>query len=410
MYRLSFATSKYSIIQGIYWSTYCMMLSFSAVYLLARQYNNSEIGVVLALVNILAFFLQPVMAAYMDKTKKIVLKHFIAILLALVIVLSVGILLTAGSKYAVALFMILSFSILASIQPLINSICFEYEKMGIRINFGVARGVGSGAYAVTSLILGNVIKTLGADWLPIYYSVSTLLLLAMILKFTPKKGEVSFKTEVASAMEIESPSQSKPDESLTIMTFLKKYRYFTIFILGTALVFVPHILINSFMIQIVRRIGGTSSEMGVAAFLAAGSEIPIMFVFSRLMKKVNCGTLLKISALFFTAKHLLTYFAPSIPIFYVAQLLQIGAFGLYVPASVYYVNQIIHKDDQIKGQAMITNALTLGSILASLIGGILLDYVDPKSVLLLGGIVSIMGSTLMVLSVAPQEKAERVLE
>ncbi len=404
MYRLPFATSKYSIIQALYWSTYCMMLSFSAVYLLARQYNNSEIGGVLALINILAFFLQPIMASYIDKTKKIGLKHFIALLLVLVIGLSILIAITAGSKYTVALFMILAFGVLASIQPLINSICFEYEKIGIQINFGVARGAGSGAYAITSIILGHVVKTLGADWLPIYYSASTLLLLAMILKFSPQKEKVVSRTVVSSELCIKINDQVERRESLSMSLFLKRYKRFIIFVLGTALVFVPHILINSFMIQIIQSIGGTSSEMGTATFLAASTEIPIMFVFSRLMKKINCGTLLKISAVIFTIKHLMTYLASSISVFYIAQLLQIGAFGLYVPASVYYVNHIIDKDDLVKGQSMVTNALTLGSIMASIVGGILLDYVDPKSVLLFGGIMSIIGSTLMILAVEPQGK------
>lgn len=410
MYRLPFATSKYSIIQALYWSIYCMMLSFSAVYLLARQYNNSEIGVVLALINILAFFLQPALASYVDKTEKIGLKHFIAILLALVIALSVIIILTAGSKYTVALFMILSFGILASIQPLVNSICFEYEKMGILINFGVARGFGSGAYAITSIVLGHVIKALGAEWLPVYYSIATLLLLAMILKFSPQKKDLNVKVGVNHESKTDISDQKRNKVSLSMMSFLKKYKRFTIFVLGTALVFVPHILINSFMIQIIESIGGSSSEMGTATFLAAITEIPIMFAFSKLMRQVNCGTLLKISAVMFTIKHLMTYLAPSISLFYMAQLLQIGAFGLYAPASVYYVNHIINKDDLVKGQAMVTNALTLGSILASLVGGVLLDYVDPKSVLLFGGIVSIIGSTLMLLSVESQGKAIRILE
>ncbi|GAU78850.1 MFS transporter [Fusibacter sp. 3D3] len=410
MYRLSFATTKYSIIQALYWSTYCMMLSFSAVYLLARQYNNSEIGAVLALINILALFLQPAMAAYIDKTKKIGLKQFIAILLVSVTSLSLLIVFTAGSKYTVALFMILSFGILASIQPLINSICFEYEKLGIRINFGVARGFGSGAYAVTSIILGTVVKKMGADWLPIYYSLSTLLLLAMVLKFSPRKQGLSAMADVSNEFKIETSAISSINVSMSMSAFLKKYKRFTVFVLGTSLVFVPHILINSFMIQIITSIGGTSSEMGTATFLAAITEIPIMFAFSRLMKKVSCGTLLKISAVIFTIKHLMTYLAPSIPIFYMTQLLQIGAFGLYAPASVYYVNHIINKDDLVKGQAMVTNALTLGSILASIIGGVLLDYVDPKSVLLFGGIVSIVGSTLMILSVETQGQVVQILE
>lgn len=413
MNKFPFATSRYSVIQAFYWTSYCMMVSFASVYLLAKNYNNSEIGVILALVNILAVFLQPAMAAFIDKTSRISLKNFMCVLGCIVLILSFFILILSNMKYAVVIFMVMTFGILVSIQPLINSICFTYEKAGIKINYGIARGIGSGAYAFTSIVLGNVIERLGAGLLPVYYIVTLILLLSILFTFAPRKTEseqlqnAKYVDDIKAAYPLENSKDISISESLSVPIFLKKYKIFSIFIVGSSLVFSSHFLINTFMIQIMYTIGGGSAEMGTATFIAAMMEIPIMFVFSRLKEKINCGTLLKITAIVFTFKHLLTFLSVSVSMFYVAQLLQIGGYGLYIPASVYYVDKIIDKEDLVKGQAMVTGAMTLGSILASLIGGILLDHLNAKSMLFVGVIASVIGSILMLFSINAAKKAAK---
>ena len=79
---------------------------------------------------------------------------------------------------------------------------------------------------------------------------------------------------------------------------------------------------------------------------------------------------------------------------YMAQVLQMGAYALFVPASVYYVNQIIEKNDMVKGQSFLTTSMTLAGVFASLAGGILLDMIGVHESLLLGAIVSVVGVVL----------------
>ena len=51
-----------------------------------------------------------------------------------------------------------------------------------------------------------------------------------------------------------------------------------------------------------------------------------------------------------------------------------GAFALYIPASVYYVNETMAPRDKFKGQAVMTATNTLGGVIGSLLGGFLLDH------------------------------------
>ena len=62
--------------------------------------------------------------------------------------------------------------------------------------------------------------------------------------------------------------------------------------------------------------------------------------------------------------------------------------GLMTAASVYYVNAIMEPEDVIKGQAYFTMAYTLGSVLASLLGGTLIDFAGVHSMLLFATITS----------------------
>jgi Major Facilitator Superfamily. len=409
MNKFPLATSRYSMAQALYWTSYCMMVGFAAVYLLAKHYNNSEIGVILAIVNILAMFLQPAMAAFIDRTSRISLKNFICVLGSVILILSLLILFIGDIKYTAVIFIVLAFGILISMQPLITAICFAYEKAGIKINYGIARGIGSGAYAVTSIVLGTVIDRLGAGLLPVYYIVALILLLSILLSFRPRKTEEkqSQRAEFSAEQKTESLKNKKDltvSGSVSVLAFFKKYKTFSIFIAGSSLVFFSHFLINTFMIQIMYGIGGGTAQMGTSVFIAAMMEIPIMFVFNWLKEKVSCAALLKITAIVFTAKHLLAFLSVSVPMFYLTQLLQIGGYGLYIPASVYYANQIMDNKDLIKGQAMVTGAITLGNILASLIGGILLDHFNAQSMLFAGIIVSTAGSIFMLFSIKSAKK------
>ena len=48
---------------------------------------------------------------------------------------------------------------------LVNALSVGYGKAGYAVNYGVGRGIGASATAVTSLVLGFVIAKLGNTWM-----------------------------------------------------------------------------------------------------------------------------------------------------------------------------------------------------------------------------------------------------
>lgn len=190
----------------------------------------------------------------------------------------------------------------------------------------------------------------------------------------------------------------KETQQVTLTLLIQKYKSFIFVIIATVFLFFDNTLINNFFIQIIQHIGGNSSDMGNAIFLAAVLELPTMAYFTKMQKKIGCQEMLIISSLFFSVKHILTYFAFNMIMIYIAQFLQVFAYALFIPASVYYVNQTVEKTDMVKGQALITGAMTLSGVFVSLIGGMLLDGLGVQKVLLIGVICSVIGTICLMIN------------
>ena len=380
---------RYACIHGFYWMLCCSMIGYASVFLLDKGFTNTTIGTVLAISNILAVFGQPAVASYMDKTSKLSLRMLISLILVVIIALSLVLCFLTGASMVMVVLTIVAFTLMLTLQPFINSLTFAFEKNGIHINFGLARGIGSVAYAVMSLILGNLVAAFSPELLPFFYvGLSLCALFFVYTFFLPGHKD-----------EIVHQEKETEHDQLSMGQFIKKYKTFMLLLVATVLLFFDHSVINNFFIQVVNHINGNSADMGNAIFLAAVLELPTMALFTKFQQKIGCKNIMLISAVFFSVKHVLTYFAVNMFMIYVAQVMQMLAYAVFIPASVYYVSQLVEEHDMNKGQALVTGAMTLASVFASLAGGVLLDALGVSKVLMIGAIISVLGTICMFISV-----------
>ena len=384
---------KYMASQIFYFGAFAAMMGYASVYLLYKGFSNSTIGIILSLCSILAVFMQPALASFADNHKNIEIRKIINTIVAIAIILSVALLVIPTNQTSIFILIVAIFSLETTIMPLINTLAFIFEKYGIQINFGIARGLGSVAYALTSMALGYIVEWFSPDLLPICYVVfNALLFIVVHLFILPKNAQIVNADE-------ESETEAEVQENVSLLKFAGKYKKFIVFLLGFVLVYFAHTIINNFFIQIVTNVGGNSSDMGNAVFLAAMLELPTMAYFTKLSQKVNCGTLIKASIVLFLAKHAITYLATNMVMIYIAQVLQMGAYALFIPASVYYVNCKVDNKDIVKGQSFVTTSMTMSGVFANIIGGILLDAVGVSEVLLIGVILSLIGAVIVLFTV-----------
>ena len=177
---------RYSMLQGIYFVGFCTVMGYAAVYLGSIGMSSSLIGIVLAIANVLTSIAQPVLGGFVDKSN-ISMKKVLMIMFGLCSILSVLLMFASRVTFlAAALFVAVS-TILYTTMPLVNSLAFAFQKQGIDVKFGVARGIGSVAYALASLVLGNVVKAVSPTLMPLAYIVIFLGILPLIRSFKMQK-------------------------------------------------------------------------------------------------------------------------------------------------------------------------------------------------------------------------------
>ena len=379
----------YSFLQIAYWVTSAVVFCFTTVFLQFRGYSNYEIGIVFAVGNIIGFVSQPLIAGYIDRSDRRTLLRCIRITAVGAVLLMLAVYLLPSGSVS----LIVAYALLVAGNTLLNPLCislsFYIESWGCGINFSRARALGSLSFAVCNVILGMLVQRVSENAVPTAFILFSSLLGLATLLFVP----------VDRAHRIAAPErrmQSASEKPSGLLEFARENKRFMLFLLGTATLYFTHGMIGNFMIEFIRSIGGGSEDMGnVLAFMTV-VEVPVMLLFGRLTQRFRCSSLLRFAVIMFTVKELMIYLASSLPALYAAEALQAFSFALFVPASVRYVDEVIAKHNAVKGQAFVTSMMTLGSIFASYIGGLLLDTSTPGFTLLVGVIVSAVGTLIML--------------
>lgn len=180
---------RYSMLQGIYFVGFCTVMGYAAVYLGSIGMSSSLIGIVLAIANILTSIAQPVLGGFVDKSN-ISMKKVLMIMFGLCSILSVLLMFVSKVTFLAAALFIAVSTILYTTMPLVNSLAFAFQKQGIDVKFGVARGIGSVAYALASLVLGNVVKAVSPTLMPLAYIVIFLGILPLVRSFKMPETEI----------------------------------------------------------------------------------------------------------------------------------------------------------------------------------------------------------------------------
>lgn len=377
-------TGSYACIQALYWMYFAAVMSFSGFFLLDGGFSNTQIGIIAAVAGTFSALLQPVLAGYADRPDSPSLKKLIQSFYVIQLLLGIG-LFFSRSFLLTGLLYGISIALLQLLTPFINALGMESINQGQKLNFGLARGMGSVAYAIICYILGIVTVKAGAGSIPVSVIIFALLTLGCLVVFPFVKVQQS--PQSASA----SKTPANP------LQFFRKYKRFSLVLVGCIFIYLSHVLLNNFNFQIAQSKGGGSSEMGTASAIAAMCELPTLFLFGHIIKKIRCDILLRIAGIFFVLKSLGTLLAPGISTYYGVQVFQMLGWGLMTAASVYYVNTVMEPEDAIKGQAYFTMTYTLGSVIGSFLGGTLIDLAGVNSMLLFATISALAGALIVFL-------------
>lgn len=393
--RLNF---EYSCIHGTYWMFYGVVSSFASVFLLARGYSSSQIGLTLAAANILAVVLQPIAADLADRVKRPSLIGITEILTVMMMIVTIGLFIFDGRTAALSAVFVLLIAWHTVLHPLFNSLTFKLEECGVPINFGIARSMGSLAYSALVAVLGTLVEARGIIVLPVTGEI-ILAMLLVSLALTKKSYDRARKINEKKGTAAVKKRGQKDEEPINLWQFMNNNKPFFLVNIGVIGLYFSNSILNNYMMQIVASVGGSSQDMGRILSLMAFLEMPTMMCFRLLRKRFSCQSMIKAAAIGFTVKIGICYLASSVTMIFIAQLFQLVSFALFLPAMVHFINEVMRKGEAVKGQALFTTMVTITTIFSSLIGGVIIDASGVKMLTLVSTLMTAAGAVIVIAAV-----------
>lgn len=390
--------STYGAIFGAYWIVYAVVSSFASVFMLAKGYTNSQIGITIAAANILAVVMQPLIADFADRSRKLGVMGTSEIMTVCMMVFAVGMFAFKGGTAGLCIVMVLLIGFHSVLQPLLNSLAFRLEECGVGINYGVARSVGSLAYSVFVAIFGTLVEKQGVGVMPVSTEITCLLLIVSLIltQHWFRKAMAGRREEAASDSRLKP---EKTEEEITLIRFIRRNRMFFIMSLGIIGLYFSNAVLNFYMAQIVEGVNGTTEDMGRILAVMAFLEIPTMVFFKQLQRRFSCRFLLKTACVGFSVKIALCWLASNVFMLYLAHIFQLVSFALFLPGMVHFTDEIMSRGEAVKGQALYTTMVTAATVVASLAGGVILDASGPKTLTFISTLATIAGAVLIIFTI-----------
>lgn len=407
---------QYAGIHGTYWLYYGVICSFASVFLLDRGYSNTEIGIILAVGNIFAVLLQPIMGDLADRSRKISFFGFMEMMTALLMVLTVFLLILQKKSGILMFVYVMAFGWMNIVQPFCNAMNRKLSETGVYINFGACRAIGSLTYSIMCFFLGSLVEKFGVNVLPVTGEVVLIFFMTAIVivakSFRRTMAEKCEGTKSAASSSSAANAAAGDEEEINLPMFVKRNKMFLVLCLGVLGLYYTNSVLNTYMAQIAESVGGDNGDIGRIFSILALMEIPTMMLFDRINKRFRTRTLMKFSAVAFVFWILICFLAENVMTLILAQFIQPFSFALFLPSIVRFIDDIMSKGEAVKGQTMFTTTTTMAAVFASLIGGVILDAAGPKMLTLTATCVTAVGAAVVVFSADrvkghKQERARR---
>lgn len=383
---------KYSLIMFFYYIVNASFGAYGTIFLLERGLREAKIGVIFSVASILALLFQVILSKLYKVLSELGTKEFLKILTILSFVLLLGLSYFKGMT-ATAVFFVLSWASFLSMVPLLSSIFIEFNNIGYDTNFNIPRAFGSLSYSIACVFYGRFFaKDNSLELLTVFIIISTVVLFFLILSL-PASGSLSVEGKITKKAKIQGASACEDNDSAC-----KNFKWV---LLGVVFLLIMHNIGLTYLYQVFQKIGGDSSNVGIAIAISAFVEIPTLSFYGRLSKRFSHRFLLMVSAVGFLAKTLVITFATSIGAVYLGHFFQIFGFALYVVAVIEYTNKIMDPIQAISQQFNINIALSLGGIIGNIVGGFLVDYYGTFAMLSFGLVTTILGLICFYLGLRP---------
>ena len=374
--------NKYNLFYFLFCIVGCCMAGFVAVFLQYKGVSNTMIGVVTGVGCVSSVALSPYLSSLIMKYESLTAQKMTA---GIYSVLAVAFMLIAFIPLPPAVVVVgytLMYALYVASASFPQVIAGGYMQAGEDIDFGFARGLGSASWAITALVMGPVVDFFNPLVLAVGFMLSTVCMLLLIKSMPREKSAVK-----------------QGEKGGTVFDIITKYKVYFMVLVGFAFCLAAHTCLGTYLSNIVVSLGGTTSMYGVAIFLMALSEMPVMAMASRWMKKVDSLTLIALGGLAYVVRNFTICLAPNLIVVLIGLLFQSVSYGLLTAVITYYAMYNLAPADQVMGQAMISIVTSgFGSTIGNVLGGMLQDTFGLSAMYIFACAVTAIGFAVIMLA------------
>lgn len=365
------------------------LLSFISGYLLYFNGKNTQVGIVSAISAIFVMLFSPLLAKWNERSQTVNTVHLIQGLSMLGFVITFIMYWTNNLSYILILYFLVMIIPNLLISQ-VNTLSGELTNRGLEVNYGVARAANSLVYAITAVLIGQLIESWSIE------AVTVGAMIGFLMMFICAMSVPLQKIKELPIVQVHHLKEEK-----TLVTYPKRKGFdtnFILFLISVLFLFTSHSMLNTYLLQIFLNVGGDATSMSITLGFAAVIELPPMIFYEKIRARFKDTTLLIISAWFFFIKALATALAMTVTQLFLAHVFQMFAFAIYITASVYYINRHFPSESVATGQAAAVTASTGGAVFGSLLGGIAIDMFSINVLLIISFCSAFIGAILMTLS------------
>ena len=375
-----------------------VIAAYAVVLLQSKHLNATEIGIAIALCSAFGIFLQPLVAAFSNRHRNVSLKTIMAFLDLISLVGAAALYFATSPLVLVIVIFVVTSSISTSMLTFIGAYAMEFENRGMRVNFGISRGIGSLAYALIGFVMGQIVDLYGPK--TILPAFAIILILATIMTARHITPEQAMPTPVS-----EDIIEDKPSVKVKARDLIKGKPCMILLFLALFCISYNHTALDSYQVNIVQELNGSTGNYGTVMMIMGLCEIPSLFLCNRLMRRFGCGNMITAAMIAFLIKDVLLITAQDVSTIYVAQICNLSTVGMYMPAMVYFINELVDPGSNVSAQAFFVGVGTgLGRVLGNVAGGALIDAGGTFAMLISNIAVIAVGLLLMRSSLAVMHK------
>ena len=352
----------YIAMQMGFWAMFAAIVAYQTALLLERGFTNGEAGLMTSVRCLAGIVFQPLLGGFADRHPRVPLKGIVGVSLALSLAAGVWYWAEPAMGLAqTALVWVVIGGLGVSSYPLMDAMAVQFINDGMPIRYSLGRGLGSLAYAVVCVLLGLQVGQWGVETTLVTFLLLTAAEIALVFTYPTWHPH-------APAAQAE---QARPQSALSL---LRSNPRFTLMLVGVLFGLTAVLPLSNFLVNVILSRGGTAADLGLAMFLMGGFELPAAFLFPRLLRRLGSGRILVLSMFFGTLKGVALLLTWNLAGVLLCQPLQMLGYGLFTPASVYFVNESVPPADRVRGQTIMMVASNgLGGMLGGLLAGWTLD-------------------------------------